>query len=579
MEQLTQNLKDGTMQILEVPYPVLSKGCVLVRNHFSLISAGTEGKTVKDARLGYIGKARARKEEVKKVVDAARTFGVMNTYKMVMNKLDAPSALGYSCAGEVIAVAEDVKEFRVGDFVACGGNTAVHAEVISVPVNLCVFINGADVKHGAFTTLGAVAMQGIRIADLRLGENCVVIGLGLLGQLTLQMLNASGVKTIGVDTEEYPVELAKKNGADLALLRSSEDLEEAIRQFTGGYGTDAVIITAGTDSLDPIDLAGILCRKKGKVVVVGAVPTGFKRTHYFKKELELKMSSSYGPGRYDPEYEEQGIDYPHAYVRWTENRNMQAFVDLILSQKIHLENLITHIYNFNDASKAYDLILGKTENYAGILLRYDTQREVRKSFQRETSIAKPGELNIGLIGAGSFAQNFLLPALKGKGNFTGVVTSKANNARNIADKYGFGFASGDAGELFSNPAINTIFIASRHDSHAGYVLEALKQKKNVFVEKPLCLNESELNLIANEVVKSGAQLMVGFNRRFAPLLVKLKESFTPGIPKAIQIRVNAGAVAADHWTQHPVTGGGRIIGEACHFIDLATFLAGSKIKE
>jgi len=578
MEQLTQNLKDGTMQILEVPYPVLSKGCVLVRNHFSLISAGTEGKTVKDARLGYLGKARARKDEVKKVVDAARTFGVLNTYKMVMNKLDAPSSLGYSSAGEVIAVAEDVKEFRVGDLVACGGNSAVHAEVISVPVNLCVAINGADVRHAAFTTLGAVAMQGVRIADLKLGENCVVIGLGLLGQLTVQLLNASGVKTIGIDTEEYPVSLAKQQGADLSLLRSAEDLEQAVLQFTGGYGTDAVIITAGTDSHDPIDLAGVLCRKKGKVIVVGAVPTGFKRAPYFKKELELKMSASYGPGRYDPEYEEQGMDYPYAYVRWTENRNMQAFIELVYGKKVSLDHLITHVFHFNEAPRAYDLILGKSENYAGILLKYDTQKEVRKSFKRETPVTKPGELNIGLIGAGSFAQNFLLPALKGKGNFVGIVTSKANNARNMADKYGFGFASGDAKELFSNPGINTVFIASRHDSHFTYVLEALKHKKHVFVEKPLCLNESELNLVANEYVRSESQLMVGFNRRFAPLIVRLKDSFTPGNPKAIQIRVNAGTVAADHWTQHPVTGGGRIVGEACHFIDLAMFLAGSKIK-
>nr|HNH66593.1 zinc-binding alcohol dehydrogenase [Bacteroidia bacterium] len=328
MEQLTQNLKDGKMQLLEVPFPVLSSGQVLVRNHYSLISAGTEGKTVKDARLSYIGKARARKEEVKKVIDAAKTFGLLNTYKMVMNKLDAPSSLGYSSAGEIIAVAPDVTEFRVGDLVACGGNSAVHAEVIAVPVNLCVKLNDKiALQHACFTTLGSIALQGIRQADLRLGENCVVIGLGLVGQLTVQMLKAGGIKTIGIDIDQRMVDLALHTDIDAAFTRNSEDLESSINNITNGYGTDAVIITAGTDSLDPVDLAGALCRRKGKVVIVGAVPTGFKRPNYFKKELDLRMSCSYGPGRYDSEYEEGGIDYPYGYVRWTENRNMAAFVD------------------------------------------------------------------------------------------------------------------------------------------------------------------------------------------------------------------------------------------------------------
>ena len=332
MEQLTQNLKDGHMQLLEVPFPALNDGQVLVRNHYSLISAGTEGKTVKDARLGYIGKARARKEEVKKVIQTAKTIGLKETYRLVMNKLDAPSALGYSCAGEVIAVAEGVKDFKVGDRVACAGASAVHAEIVAIPVNLCVKLSDdLSTREAAFTTLGAIALQGVRQADLRIGESCVVIGLGLLGQITIQILRASGVKTIGIDIDPRQVQQALQNGADHAYAREDAHLEAAVQQITDGHGADAVIITAATSSTDPIDLAGLLCRKKGRVVVVGAVPTGFTRKNYYNKELELKMSCSYGPGRYDPEYEEQGIDYPYAYVRWTENRNMQAFADLMAS--------------------------------------------------------------------------------------------------------------------------------------------------------------------------------------------------------------------------------------------------------
>ncbi|HMT30957.1 MAG TPA: zinc-binding alcohol dehydrogenase, partial [Bacteroidia bacterium] len=322
MEQLIQSLKDGKMNLLEVPFPALNSGCVLVRNHYSLISAGTEGKTVKDARLGYIGKARARQEEVKKVIQTAKTIGLMNTYRLVMNKLDAPAPLGYCSAGEIIEVAPDVFDLKPGDFVACGGASANHAEVIAVPRNLCVKIpENVSVEHASLTTLGSIAMQGIRQADLRLGESCAVIGLGLIGQLTLQMLNASGVKTIGIDIDSTQVEHARKNGADMAFSRNSEYLEQAISDLTNGYGVDAVIITAGTSSNDPIDFSGEICRQKGKIVVVGAVPTGFKRTNYFKKELDLRMSCSYGPGRYDADYEEKGIDYPYGYVRWTENRN------------------------------------------------------------------------------------------------------------------------------------------------------------------------------------------------------------------------------------------------------------------
>ncbi len=579
MEQLTQNLKDGKMQLLEVPFPVLSSGQVLVRNHYSLISAGTEGKTVKDARLSYIGKARARKEEVKKVIDAAKTFGILNTYKMVMNKLDAPSSLGYSTAGEIIAVAPDVTEFRVGDLVACGGNSAVHAEVIAVPVNLCVKLNDKiALQHACFTTLGAIALQGIRQADLRLGENCVVIGLGLVGQLTVQMLKAGGIKTIGIDIDQRMVDLALHTDIDAAFTRNSEDLESSINNITNGYGTDAVIITAGTDSLDPVDLAGALCRKKGKVVIVGAVPTGFKRPNYFKKELDLRMSCSYGPGRYDTEYEEGGIDYPYGYVRWTENRNMAAFVDLIATGKINLTNLLTHTFDFKEAPAAYDLIMNKTEPFVGMILKYD----INKPLQQKVNLSNPSytqsDVVAGMIGAGSFGQNFLLPALKNTpAKLSGIVTARPNNARNIADKNQFAFASGNAQDIFSNKDINTVFIATRHETHAGYVMQALQSGKNVFVEKPLCLTEEELVQIRHEFTKHNCRVMVGFNRRFAPMIQTIKKTFSSSNPIAINYRINAGVIPADHWVHDLKVGGGRIVGEACHFIDLCMFLAGSKL--
>ncbi|MFO0323160.1 MAG: zinc-dependent alcohol dehydrogenase, partial [Bacteroidota bacterium] len=433
MEQLTQSLKDGYMQLLEVPYPTLNSGCVLVRNHFSIISAGTEGKTVKDARLGYIGKAMARQEEVKKVIKTAKTIGIVETYKLMMNKLDSPSPLGYSSAGEIIAIADDITEFKIGDKVACAGSGAVHAEVVAIPKNLCVKLpDQVNCDEAAFTTIGSIAIQGVRIADLRLGETCAVIGLGLIGQLTLQILHASGVKSIGIDTNKIMVDLGKDLGADYSFERNTHDLENLIKELTNGQGVDAVIISAATSSLDPVDFAGELCRRKGKVIIVGSVPTGFKRTNYYKKELELKMSSSYGPGRYDSNYEDQGIDYPYGYVRWTENRNMQAFVELINNKRINVKKLTSHVFNFHEALKAYQLILDKSESYTGILLKYDLSKKINSKVELKTSTPRPSEPNIGFIGAGSFANNVLLPILKGNCNFIGVTSNKGNTTRYIA---------------------------------------------------------------------------------------------------------------------------------------------------
>lgn len=579
MEQLTQNLKDGYMQLLEVPFPILNSGCILVRNHYSIISAGTEGKTVKDARLGYIGKAMARQEEVKKVIKTAKTIGFLETYKLMMNKLDSPSPLGYSCSGEVIAIADDITEFKIGDKVACAGAGAVHAEVVAVPKNMCVKLPGnVDCDQASFTTIGAIAMQGIRVADLRLGETCAVIGLGLIGQLTVQMLNASGVKSIAIDISKVAVELSKELGADHSFERNNEGLENIIKEITNGYGVDAVIITAATSSNDPVDFAGEICRRKGKVIIVGSVPTGFKRTYYYKKELELKMSCSYGPGRYDSNYEENGVDYPYGYVRWTENRNMQAFVELIQNNKINLKKLTSHVFNFTDAKKAYQLILDKSEAYTGILLKYDINKKIASKVELKQTTGNPSEPNIGFIGAGSFANNVLLPALKGNCNFIGIATNKGNNARNIADKYAFNYCTDKSNELIADKNCNTIFVVTRHDSHSEYVKEAIKNKKHVFVEKPLCLKEDELTEIVELQKDTTTFVMVGFNRRFAPHIQKVKTLLNHDQPIAINYRINSGTIPSDHWIHNKNIGGGRIIGEVCHFIDLVSFISGSKIS-
>jgi len=580
VEQLTQELKSGKMEILEVPFPALGSGQVLVRNYYSVISAGTEGKTVSDARKGYIAKARTRKKEVKMVIDMVKTNGLKKTYDLVMNKLNAPSPLGYSSAGEVIAVGDDIRDLKVGDYVACGGGGAVHAEVIAVPRNLCVKVDkSVDLKYAAFSTIAAIAIQGLRQADLRFGENCVVIGLGLIGQITVQMLEASGISAIGVDIDDRQVEAAKDSGASLALNRKQEGIEQIISDFTNGNGTDAVIITAGTSSLDPVEFAGEVCRKKGKVVVVGAVPTGFSRPNYYRKELELKMSSSYGPGRYDPDYEEKGRDYPVGYVRFTENRNMQTFVSFLKSGKIDMAKIVSHEFELDQAPEAYNMILERSEPFAGIVIKYDTEKELVQKVKLSSADYKAEDVNVGFIGAGSFAQNSILPRIKDKVNFIGVATGKGNNARYVADNYKFNYCAETADDIVSDDKINTVFITTRHNLHAEYVLKAIKAGKNVFVEKPLALTEPEIEEIkaAYDSLSEKPRVMLGYNRRFSPHIQKIKKETLENSPKAINMRMNAGAVPADHWVHDPEVGGGRIIGEACHFIDLAMYISGSKI--
>lgn len=578
MEQLTQKLKDGEMVVQELPVPQLGPGMVLVKNHFSLISAGTEGSTVKAARKSLLGKAKEKPQQVQQVLDSLKTKGITQTYRAVMKKLDAYSPLGYSCAGEVIDVADDVTEFKLGDLVACAGNQyAFHAEVVVVPVNLCVKLrNDADLSLACYNTLGAIAMEGVRQADLRLGETCAVIGLGLIGQLTSLELQASGVRVVGIDVSETAVKQAAAHCTDLAFSRSTPGIEENIKSYTNGLGVDAVIIAAATTSLDPVNFAGAICRKRGKVIVLGAVPTGFDREpYYYKKELELKMSCSYGPGRYDLNYEEKGIDYPAAYVRWTEKRNMETFQDLINTGKIDISYLTTHTFAFEDAPKAYDMVAKRTEPFLGIVLKYDTNKEhIRKAIYIKDQIEPVKDISVAFIGAGSYAQGSLLPNLPNDITRKGVMTNSGTTSKRVAERFGFEFCTSNEDDILKSKEINTLFIATRHDSHAKYVIEGLKNGKNVYVEKPLCMTLDELVEVQQICQEKQKSVMIGFNRRFASLAKKIKQKFGSG-KMAMIYRVNAGAIPADSWIQDMKVGGGRIIGEGCHFIDFMAFMCGS----
>jgi len=583
MKQLVQTLRNGEIRVIEVPPPVLGKSFILVKNHYSLISPGTEGSTVRVAQKGIIGKIKDRPEQARQVVELLKQQGPVQTYRTVMKKLDAYSPLGYSSAGEVIEVAPDIRGISVGDFVACGGaGYANHAEIVAVPYNLFVKLPaGADLRKAAYNTLGAIALQGVRQADLKIGETCAVIGLGLIGQLNSLILQAGGIKVIGIDVDSRMVEIARQHCLDLGFERTEPSLLDEIGAFTQGIGGDAVIITAATQSLDPINLAGTIARKKGRVVIVGDVPTGFEREPYYKKELELRMSCSYGPGRYDIAYEEKGIDYPVGYVRWTEKRNMEAFQELIHSGRINIDYLTTHVFDLAEASKAYDLILNREEPCLGILIKYDVSREELKkriTLKESTPLKK---VNIGFIGAGNYALSYLLPNIPKHEDITlkGILDASGPVSRKVAEKYGFEFCTSDEKDMFENDEINTIFIATRHDSHAQYVLKGLRAGKNISVEKPLCLKDPELGEIKetyDSLIRQGKTplLMVGFNRRFSPLTKILKERFGNG-PMAMIYRINAGPIPPDTWFQDREIGGGRIIGEVCHFVDFLTFINGS----
>lgn len=580
MEQLTQKLGSGEMVIQELPVPQLSSGMIMVKNHYSLISAGTEGSTVKAARKNLIGKAKERPQQVQQVLTKLKQQGIVQTYRAVMKKLDAYSPLGYSSAGEVIAVADDVEGFKVGDKVACAGaGYANHAEIVCVPVNLCVKLSpDADLSAACYNTLGSIALQGVRQADMRLGETCAVIGLGLIGQLACLELRASGVNVIGIDISAEMVKVAGEHCCDLAFSRNTPGLEEKILDFTNNLGVDSVVIAAATSSLDPINFAGAICRKKGRIVVLGAVPTGFDREPYFyKKELDIRMSCSYGPGRYDLNYEEKGIDYPVAYVRWTEKRNMEAFQNLIHSHKIDPSYLTSHVFKFEEAPKAYDIVVNHSEPFMGILLEYDTEKTHNLSTTLNIGTFTPvSDINVAFIGAGSYAQGNLLPNLPSREDVgrVAVMTNSGTTSKRVAEKFGFARCTSDEKDILTDTSINTVFIATRHDTHAKYVSDALRAGKNVYVEKPLCLTLDELISIENIAKETGTGVMIGFNRRFSSFAKMLKNKLGSGKMSMIY-RVNAGSIPADNWIQDPAIGGGRIIGEVCHFIDLMTYMCGS----
>ncbi len=587
MKQVVQSFKTGELSVSNVPSPSLRPRGVLVRTGASLVSAGTERTTVDFAEKNMLEKARARPDLVRQVVDKAHREGIVPTIEAVRNRLDQPLAMGYSSAGVVIAVGREVTGFQVGDRVACAGaGYASHAEQAYIPRNLAVRIpDSVSLEAAAFGTVGAIAIQGIRQAEVTLGCKVAVIGLGLVGQITVQLLKAAGCQIFGVDLNAQRVDLALHLGAD-ATATNEAAVEEG-HAFSNGRGFDAVLITADTKSSEPVLMAGELARDRAIVVAVGAVGLEIERKAYYEKELDLRLSRSYGPGRYDPEYEEKGQDYPYGYVRWTEQRNIEAFIQLVAQEKINVGPLVTHRFSIDEATHAYDVITGKTgEPFMAVVLSYDMERDLPGTISLKPAPA-PGpplqrrsDVGVGVLGAGNFVNATLLPAMKDIPglNLVGIVSGSGMTARTTAEKFGFQYCASDEFRLLEDPAINWLVVATRHDLHARQTIAALEAGKNVFVEKPLALNREQLDEIARVHRRTGLQVMVGFNRRFAPMAQEMKE-FLAGHdrPLLATYRINAGAIARDHWTQDPEIGGGRIIGEACHFIDLLGFLVDASI--
>jgi len=577
MKQILQNVKTGAVAVADVPTPVARPGFVLVRTAASLISAGTERSTVEAGQKGLVSRAIEQPALVKKVIDKARTEGVVATFDAVRSKLGSLSALGYSAAGIVVDVGDDTTGFRVGDRVACAGvGYASHAEVLSVPQNLCVRLpDNVAFDAGAFGTVGAIALQGVRLAEPTLGESVVVIGLGLIGQLALQLLNANGCRVFGIDLDEKKIELAKRLGAEDGSA-PDVDAKQRVLEWSRGRGADAVLITAGTSSNEPVELAGEVSRAKGRVVVVGAVGLNIPRKPYYDRELTFRISMSYGPGRYDRGYEERGHDYPFGYVRWTEGRNIESFLDMVASGRVDVEPLITHRFKIDDGERAYELITSD-EPYLAVLLQYDTERpiESRVALPTKAATASAQAVRIGMIGAGDYAKSMLLPNFKTFGaEFQGIATATGVTARAVGEQYGFRYCASSADEILNDEEVNLVVIATRPASHGELARRALEAGKHVFVEKPLALTDEELDGVL-AAAASGGELMVGFNRRFSPLARAAQDFFKERhTPLSVNYRVNAGRFSPNHWVQDSREGG-RIIGEVCHFVDFVQFLTGS----
>jgi predicted dehydrogenase/threonine dehydrogenase-like Zn-dependent dehydrogenase len=598
MKQLLQDARSGELAVAEVPAPQLLPGCVLVRTAASLVSAGTERASAEFARKNIAAKAKARPDLVRDVIAKIQRDGLAATVGTVRSRLSQPQSLGYSSAGTVIAVADGISDIAVGDRVACAGaGYAVHGEFACVPRLLVAKIPDATIvsfDEAAFATVGAICLHGIRTAEVALGETVAVIGLGLLGQITLQLLKAAGCRVLGMDLVEQRATLAMQNGADAASA-SAHEFANLCFQKTGGVGVDAVLITAETPMSGPVNLAAEVARDRATVVAVGTVGMELERKLYYEKELTFRVSRSYGPGRYDAAYEQKGRDYPIGHVRWTETRNMQAFLQFIADGKINLAPLITHRFPVDEAARAYDLILGRaSEPFLGVLLTYEQDRvgeapsATSQRIQAASSsalISVPGaSIGLAVLGAGGFAQNTLLPALKeiSTVRFIAVCNATGPRSRSAAQKFGFSYSANSEEELFCDPDVNAVLIATRHHLHAGQVRAAIEAGKAVFCEKPLCLTESELAGIVRAIAHRPPQasrtplLMVGFNRRFAPMAAELKKFLSQvHDPISMHYRVNAGHIPGDHWVNDPEQGGGRILGEVCHFVDFLCFLAGA----
>ena len=582
MKQIAQNYKSGELTLLEVPVPAPRPGGVLVRTQFSLISTGTELMKISESKLSLVGKARARPDQVKKVMQSVSQQGLRATYRKVSDRLDAYTPLGYSLCGEVVEVGAGVEDLTIGQRVACAGNSyALHAEYNWVPRNLCVPLpEGVAGEHAAFTTVGAIAMQGYRQSEARLGETACVIGLGLVGQLLVQILRAAGVNVVGLDPSPERCRLAEQSGA--AACRPPDPATrgtvlETLADLTDGAGADHIFLTAGGDTNQPVELAAELARDRARVVDIGKCRLDLPWTEYYAKELDVRFSRSYGPGRYDPTYEEGGVDYPIGYVRWTERRNMACFLDLVAEGRLDLDPLVSAVLPFDDAVAAYERIQNGEQGGVGMLFRYaangSAQRRLGTAAPSARPTRQPGArpvVRLGVIGAGNYATSMLLPHLRGRDDvrLVEVATATGLSATNAQRKFGFERCSTDHRGLLADEAVDAVLIATRHHAHAAMVCEALRAGKAVFVEKPLAVDPDQLEAIMAAVTDSGNdRLMVGFNRRFAPLLADLKAAFgARSGPVQVRYDVNAGRLEAGSWYAQPEQGS-RLVGEGCHFVD------------
>jgi predicted dehydrogenase/threonine dehydrogenase-like Zn-dependent dehydrogenase len=584
MRQLQQNFDSGELELVDVPDPRTSSNGVLVDTSHSLVSVGTEQALIDLAKKSLLGKAKERPDLVKQVIEKTKKDGLQATYRSVRSRLDKPLPLGYSCSGRVIEVGEDVTDISVGDRVACGGaEYATHAEVNHVPENLCVPISDSvDSRDAAFTTVGAIALQGIRRLDPTPGERFAVIGLGLVGRLTTKLLSAYGHPVLGIDIDPSKVEDATE--LSVGAVIGDDDIGHVAESFSSGSGVDGVIITAATDSDQPVEMAGNIAREQGRVSVVGDVGMDIPREQYYEKELDFRLSRSYGPGRYDRMYEEKGNEYPIGYVRWTENRNMAEFLRLLDVGELNLDDLISHTFPFDDALEAYDLIL-EGGDYTGIVLEYDsneTDRTWRIELESGSKRCVSGHLSVGMIGAGNFATSTLLPTISGVDDLaiTAIASATGVSGKTVGEKYDAEYVTTDYEMILEDESIDLVVVATRHNLHAEIAVKALEAGKDVHVEKPLALDREELQAIVDAEQASDSRLMVGYNRRFSEPARAIKDELSGrNSPFMAQYRVNAGSVPSDHWTIDPEEGGGRIVGEVCHFVDLLRFFSESPPQE